>query len=133
MKTIGDAIGYDGQHGPFWLEDVWDDVASAVRRELWPSPHDTTQDSRQTTVFDGDKLDSPPLAWILFWQYEFSNLSGIYIPGSLRRWAFVIWDATRLDSDARDAAEQAYYEAGYLVEDPREGTWDSNIADSEVW
>lgn len=136
-ETIRAAIGsskrqHGGGHTLDWLDDVSDEFAQAERREQWPTRHDSAQDSRQKTLFDGDKLDSPPLAWVLFWRGEYSNLFGRYIPKALRRWGFVMWDAARLDSDANDAIEDAWYENHYDYGDPREDDYDSSVIASSM-
>jgi hypothetical protein len=122
------------QHGagynPGWLKEVSDGFAQYRRRVQWPNLHDSIQDHRQKTLFCGDELGSPPLAWILYWRGEYSNLFGRYIPKSLRRWGFVMWDAARLDSDAKDAIEQAWCGYDYDNSDPREDFYDSSVAAS---
>lgn len=108
-----------GFYGEDWIDDaVWDSIQDA-RREKWPSDRDSAQDSRQKMLFDGDNLESPPLAWVLFWKEEYSNLFGSNIPKGLRRWGFVMWDATRLDSTAKDTISLEWY-TKYDMTDPRE-------------
>lgn len=115
-----------------WLDPISDmgDIAQESRRVQWPNRYDSAQDSRQKTPFSGDNLSSPPLAWVLFWQGEYSNVFAEYVPRALRRWGFVIWDAARLDSDARDAIERGWCEKGYNLWDPREDDYDSSVAGS---
>lgn len=108
----------------------WSDesIAHMERREEWPNRYDYAQDRRQKMIFNGDQLDSPPLAWILFWHGEYSNLLGMFIPKALRRWGYVMWDAARLDPDAKDAVVRGYYEKHYHLSDPREDDYDSSVA-----
>lgn len=117
-----------------WLDDGADEFAHAVRRVECPTRHDAAQDRRQKTPFDEDKLDSPPLAWILFWRGEYSNLFGVFIPKALRRWGFVMWDAARLDSDVKDSIEQAWCGDPYNYDyaDPREDDYDSSVVASPM-
>lgn len=116
-------------HGFGWLDEAQDELRQDERRADWPTHHDSAQDRRQKTPFHGDKLGAPPLAWVLYWQGEYSNLFGMHIPGALRRWAFVMWDAARLDSDAKDEIDRAWW----VRSDPREDDWDSSVASSPLF
>ncbi|OJJ69883.1 hypothetical protein ASPBRDRAFT_678288 [Aspergillus brasiliensis CBS 101740] len=40
----------------------------------------------------------PPMAWILIWKGEWSNLRGVSIPDELRLWGYVLWDAARFET-----------------------------------
>ncbi|KAL1859459.1 hypothetical protein Daus18300_009604 [Diaporthe australafricana] len=108
-----------GIYGEDWIDDAVWDYNQEARREQWPSHRDSAQDSSQKMIFDGDALDSPPLAWTLFWKEEYSNLFGSHIPKGLRRWGFVMWDATRLDSTAKEAISLEW-DYMYDMTDPRE-------------
>ncbi|KAI3395931.1 hypothetical protein diail_642 [Diaporthe ilicicola] len=119
--------GSSGEHGGVdgedWIDDsVWD-YNQDSRRDQYPSDRDSAQDSRQAMLFDGDSLKSPPLGWVLFWMSEYSNLFGSHIPEGLRRWGFVIWDAGRLDSTAKDAIEREW-DSMYGMTDPREDDYE---------
>lgn len=124
QRQLGGVYPFD------WLDETLDELAQGERRDQWPTRHDSAQDFMQKTPFDGDKLDSPPLAWILYWRGEYSNLFGRYIPEALRRWGFVMWDAARLDLDAKDSIEQAWCGNNYHYADPREDDYDSSVVDS---
>lgn len=75
--------------------------AQDSRRAAWSTPGDAAEDSGQELRFEGDSADSPPLAWVLYWQGKASNLFGDYVPASFRRWGYVMWDAERLDGRAK--------------------------------
>ncbi len=47
--------------------------------------------------FNGDNEQGPPLAWTLIWQGIYSNLYGYVIPDEMRLWAYIMWDAERLE------------------------------------
>lgn len=85
-----------------WLDEAVSLWTTSERRENWYSEKDAAQDSRQRMTFDGDSVDSPPLAWVILWRDTYSNLFGWCIPNTFRRWGYVIWDAHRLDSGAKD-------------------------------
>lgn len=112
-----------------WLDEAQGDIAQYERQEGWPNLRDSAQSSRQKTPFHGDKPDSPPLAWILFWRGEYSNLFGCFITKTLRRWGFVMWDAARLDSDARDDIERAWC---WKPSDSDPRSWDDDYESSVV-
>ncbi len=53
-------------------------------------------------LFHGDnepklREKHPPLAWTLIWQGTYSNLYGYVIPNHMRLWAYIMWDAVRLE------------------------------------
>ncbi|PYH94055.1 hypothetical protein BO71DRAFT_354081 [Aspergillus ellipticus CBS 707.79] len=74
-----------------------------TRREECPSERDYKQDRRDPLTFPGDEISSdrngeyPPIAWTLMWGGTYSNLYGECVPDSIRRWGYVMWDATRLE------------------------------------
>ncbi len=54
-------------------------------------------------LFDGDneaRLGEkyPPLAWTFIWQGTYSSLYGDVIPEDMRLWAYIMWDAVRLEN-----------------------------------
>lgn len=126
VSGMGEHRGLEGND---WIDDaVLDGMTQGDRRELWPTQYDAAQNSRQKTPFDGDSLAFPPLAWVLFWQGEYSSLFGpIYVPETLRRWGFVMWDAARLDANAKAAIEDAWYGTDFTYADPREEDYDLDV------
>ncbi|KAJ4424636.1 hypothetical protein N0V82_000768 [Gnomoniopsis sp. IMI 355080] len=114
-----------------WIDDAtWDDK-QIQRREQWYTHHDFAQDHRQKMPFEGDVLASPPLAWVLFWQAEYSNLIGrSYTTKPLRRAGFVMWDASRWDSVGKEFIEEEWYSRwGGLSGDPRIDDYDPSVVD----
>lgn len=113
-----------------WIDDAVEDRAQENRRERWYSPRDSDQDWRQKMVFDGDRLDSPPLGWVLHWQGEYSNLVGTFVHFQLRRWGFGMWDASRLTTEAKEYIDFWYTEL-HCPEDYREEYYDPSVAKPE--
>ncbi|KAG8161353.1 hypothetical protein KVR01_009617 [Diaporthe batatas] len=115
-----------------WLDEfLYMGMLQNRRRTVRPNLYDSAQDCRQKTPFHGDNPGCPPLAWILFWQGEYSNLFGVFIPDELRRWGYIMWDAVRLDSDARDAIERTWkYVVDHCGADPRVYDRSSRVVDS---
>lgn len=76
--------------------------------------------------FEQDKLSSPPIAWVRFWNGTYSNLIGTYLPDVLRRWGYVMWDASRLENSGAMEYIELEYRGLYgrrgtsEEEDPRE-------------
>ncbi|KAL2258662.1 hypothetical protein VTK26DRAFT_7951 [Humicola hyalothermophila] len=116
LEDFGDSWDPDSD----WLDDaVWRDNQYR-RREQWYTDADAAQDRREKTPFEGDRADAPPLAWVRFWKGEFSNYFGSLVPGTYRRWGYVMWDAERLDGPGAAAymEREDWWEAqGW---DPRE-------------
>lgn len=125
-------LGYE-HHGLVssnWIDEAVGYIVQDERRERWYSQHDLAQDFRHKMPFNGDRLDSPPLSWVLFWRGESSNLiGGDYISEELRRWGYVMWDATRLGSRAE--ARIDYWSFNLCGrgedEDPRGDTYDDSV------
>lgn len=117
--------------GDAWIENAIQGLVQMERREKWYSQRDSAQDFRQKLPFDGDRLDSPTLAWVIYWRGEYSNLIGIYVPEALRRWGFVMWDAARLNSRA-EARIDYWWWARWGKFDPREDDYDSSVT-VECW
>jgi hypothetical protein len=74
------------------------------------SAYDSAQHFRQGMSFSGDILDSPPLAWVLFWREDESSLYGDHADEDLRRFGYVMWDAARLGQTAQ---ARIHYLAGH--------------------
>ncbi|ROW02476.1 hypothetical protein VMCG_06081 [Cytospora schulzeri] len=115
-----------GSYGNDWIDDTVEELVQLERRGGWYSQRDSAQDFRKKMPFNGDRLDSPPLAWVLFWQGEYSNLIGNFIPEALRRWGFVMWDAARLNSRAKARIDYEWWEL-YGGTDPRRGNYDPSV------
>ncbi len=73
-------------------------VAQRVRRELLadkPKPRDEAAERGDLIAFAGDGAPGPPFAWVLLWHGVYSNVCGEYVPLSVRRWGYVMWDERR--------------------------------------
>lgn len=129
MTRAAVLLGMDERDGSYqndWIDDAVREDIQDERRERWFSHRDSAQDWRQKMPFDGDRLDSPSLAWVQLWQGEYSNLTGDYIPEELRRWGFVMWDAARLNSRAEARIDYHTF-CGW---DPREEYYHPSVIDS---
>lgn len=122
--------GYIYSWNQDWIDEAVRDDKQDERRERWYSPRDSDQDWRQKMVFDGDRMDLPPLGWVLYWQGEYSNLVGDHIHFRLRRWGFVMWDAVRLTTEAKEFIEFWYTEL-HCPHDFREEHYDPSVAPPE--
>ncbi|KAJ2991310.1 hypothetical protein NUW58_g2558 [Xylaria curta] len=63
---------------------VFDDRDLAERRQ-----------DRMRFLGDSMPLSGPPLAWVLLWDGKYVNIFGEFVPTSLKRWGYVMWDARR--------------------------------------
>lgn len=100
-------------------------VGSIVQEQLygWGAKRGKLMDDQTRMPFQGDdRIDTPPLAWTILWREVYSSLYGEFIPGALRRWGFVFWDASRLKStgaievlqrEMEDWQDPRHYDAPY--------------------
>lgn len=80
------------------FEGAFGETAQSYRRQEAPSAGDALTARRAPLPFLGDDdLGGPPLAWAVIWDGTYSNLFGEYMPDEMRRWAYVLWDAGRLE------------------------------------
>jgi hypothetical protein len=73
-----------------------DELAQQQRRDRSFSDPGRAQECRDAMPFKGDKEYLPSLAWVRLWKVTYNNLFVWYIPGNLRDWGYVMWDAGRL-------------------------------------
>ncbi len=67
----------------------------------------------------GERKD-PPLAWTIMWNGTYSNLHGEYIPKNMRLWAYIMWDAARLEhTGGKDVLTRQF--RAEIARDPRIG------------
>lgn len=129
MTEIGGVHGSrDWNH--VWINHTVNHSTQEERREHWYSPRDSAQDWRHKMPFDGDRLDSPPLGWVLWWKGEYSNLVGDQVHFMLRRWGLVMWDAARLTTEAKEFIEFWSMQL-WGLSDPREDDYDPSVAPPE--
>jgi hypothetical protein len=104
---------------------MFGETQQILRRRANPSERDKLQEERVSCPFIGDTdVDishrwSPPISWTIIWEDTYSNLIGWYIPEELRRWGYVFWDVTRIDSAARQVLKDQFAEA-WEDNDPRD-------------
>lgn len=80
------------------LEGVIGEAGQSQRRQQEaPSAGDALEARRAPLPFRGDDLNGPPLAWTVIWDGTYSNLVGGYTSDEMRWWAYVLWDAGRLE------------------------------------
>lgn len=82
------------------LEHVLDWSAQHERRvssPRFPTARDKLERAKTSMKFMGDNVPalSPPLAWVLLWNGQYSNVFGGFVPEELRRWDYVMWDEQR--------------------------------------
>jgi hypothetical protein len=71
--------------------------AQWVRRREQRTDRDEKQQRRDPLVFIEDNILLPPLGWTLIWGGTYSNLYGYHIENTVRRWGYVVWDASRYE------------------------------------
>jgi len=101
------------------LEGIFGEAVQRRRRQQTLSARDTLTTRRAPLPFHGDYLAGPPLAWTLLWGGTYSNLVGWYIPDELRRWAYVLWDADRLELQGGRGVLQSQWDECW-EHDPRD-------------
>lgn len=67
------------------------------RSANFPNDSDNAEQRKDSMHFLGDSLplDGPPFAWVVLWDGIYVNLHGEFTPSSLKRWGYVMWDASR--------------------------------------
>jgi hypothetical protein len=97
-------------------------IAQNDRREMstnFPDARDAAEQRRDSMEFVGDAVppDDPPLAWVLLWGGKYANIYGGYVPESIKRWGYVMWDASRwTDMGAKELVAMQWESAPGLVE-----------------
>ncbi|KAF2968709.1 hypothetical protein GQX73_g4903 [Xylaria multiplex] len=86
--------------GDYPMREVLGCSAQYERRELsdsFPNTRDEAEQRRDPIHFVGDTVppDGPTFAWVSLWGRKYSNIYGDYVPRSLRRWGYVMWDKRR--------------------------------------
>ncbi|KAL6835548.1 hypothetical protein V8C40DRAFT_234572 [Trichoderma camerunense] len=98
-------------------------AAQSDRREMstsFPNKRDEAEQRQDPIRFTGDTVppNGPPLAWVLLWGGKYANIYGEYVPESLRRWGYVIWDKIRWDSmEAKELIARQWEMEPELVEE----------------
>ncbi|KAH7123721.1 hypothetical protein B0J11DRAFT_529711 [Dendryphion nanum] len=93
-----------------------------LRREKHPIDGDGKELRRDPLPFMGDDdtdVHGPPQAWTIIWKGTYSNSYGWYIPDSLRRWGYVMWDADSLKRFGGNELLAHQWDACWNGEDPR--------------
>ncbi|PMD41882.1 hypothetical protein L207DRAFT_511643 [Hyaloscypha variabilis F] len=98
-------------------------AAQNDRREMstnFPDTRDAAEQRREPMYFVGDAVppDEPPLAWVLLWGGKYANIYGEYVPESLRRWGYVMWNESRwTEMGAKELVVMQWETAPELVEE----------------
>ncbi len=104
LREVGSLQFFEDTEGfPGWVTQI-------SLRTSYQSDRDLKMQLAEPLPFDGDseprlgeKKQGPPLAWTLIWQGTYCNLYGYIIPNDMRLWAYIMWDAERLEyTDAKD-------------------------------
>ncbi|KAE8325413.1 hypothetical protein BDV39DRAFT_206952 [Aspergillus sergii] len=111
--------------GNFLEGEALGESAQFQRRQEHPSNRDLRQERRDPLPFQGDEVTDtngirPPLAWTLMWSGSYSNLYGYYVQDVIRRWGYVMWDATRLDRTGAKELLARQWQADWGDTDPRD-------------
>ncbi|KAI0007240.1 hypothetical protein F4779DRAFT_519047 [Xylariaceae sp. FL0662B] len=102
------------------IGDALDETTQVRRRREALSDRDRKEEARDPLPFEGDTETRPPLAWTLIWGGTYSNLYGYYVEDEIRRWGYVLWDASRLKrSGAEDVLHRQWYDM-WGDDDPRD-------------
>ena len=116
QSVISIRENHGGGHYEEWLDGAIEDTWQSERRDNWYSEEDAAQDRRDQIPFGTDTPHMPPLAWVMNWNGEASNLFGQYIPRTFRRWGYIMWDAKRL----KVTGVLDFIELERFMTDPRE-------------
>ncbi|KAK4097055.1 hypothetical protein N658DRAFT_500929 [Parathielavia hyrcaniae] len=98
VELVRQSILLRPDYGFDWIDDDTTENYQEYRRQDWYSAEDAAQDRRDKISFGIDTPDLPSLAWVILWEGEASNLFGAYVPRTLARWGYVMWDAPRLQA-----------------------------------
>jgi len=86
----------------------------------FPDARDTAEQRRDPMDFVGDAVppDEPPLAWVLLWGGKYANIYGEYVPESLRRCGYVMWNESWwTDMGAKELVVMQWEMAPELIEE----------------
>ncbi|KAH6645873.1 hypothetical protein BKA67DRAFT_663752 [Truncatella angustata] len=104
------------------------------RREMstnFPNTRDEAEQRRDPINFIGDTAppDGLPIAWVLLWGGKYANIYGEYVPQSVRRWGYVMWDERRwADMGAKDLVARQWESSPELVDEIENDYWWSPVA-----
>jgi hypothetical protein len=85
------------QEDPSLTECLSIDVQCSRRTEAAePSAYDQMEADSERINYSCDRVDAPPLGWVVLWRGEYSNWFGEVIPSSLQDWGYVFWNGRRL-------------------------------------
>ncbi|KAK2616173.1 hypothetical protein QQS21_000805 [Conoideocrella luteorostrata] len=110
------------QVGNFLMHILHNDLRINPRRGQL-SDRDRKQQQGELFPFKGESDPVtgellPPLAWTEMWRGTYSSLYGFYVPNTIRRWGYVLWDAARLERTGAKAVLTRQFEARW-DDDPR--------------
>ncbi|KAH7268862.1 hypothetical protein B0J15DRAFT_233208 [Fusarium solani] len=88
------------------LKDALSEDAQSSRRyelDVPPDPRDEIARNRHCMDFTGDAVPptEPPLGWVQLWGEGYANIYGEYVPKSVQRWGYVMWNKERWDFPIR--------------------------------
>lgn len=82
-------------------------------------------EGREPLPFKGDGLRTweeggPPFAWTRIWGGTYSILFGYFLPVSIHRWGYVLWDAARLERTGASEVLMRQWKECWGDRDPRD-------------
>ena len=111
--------------GHFLEDEALGDTTQYRRRQKRPCERDEKQRRQDPMPFKGDGEPNehgprPPLAWVLMWGETYSNLYGYYVPDTIRRWGYVMWDAARLEQIGAKGVLLQQWDEAWGTTDPND-------------
>ncbi|KAB8214643.1 hypothetical protein BDV33DRAFT_195900 [Aspergillus novoparasiticus] len=104
----------------FEIKDHTHLVTTMQQHISWPTGNFLEGEALGESAHTRYKRNTPPLAWTLIWRGSYSNLYGYYVQDVIRRWGYVMWDATRLDRTGAKELLARQWQADWGDTDPRD-------------
>lgn len=104
------------------LRDALGTAAQNDRREIslkFTDARDAAEQRRDPVHLVGDAVppEGPPLAWTFLWDGKYANVYGKYVPESVRRWGYIMWNEGRWSfAGAKELLAMQWEVAPELVE-----------------
>jgi hypothetical protein len=103
-------------------------ISRSLQREERLNHHSSQHDKeehRDILIFLGDHLSDdgkryPPLTWTMIWNGTYSTLVGDVIPQVMRKWGYIIWDASTLERVGGRGLLMQQWKAIWEDDDPRD-------------
>ena len=88
-------------------------AVQAQRRNTALNARDEAEQRKEMMEFAGDAVppDDPPLGWVLLWNGIYVNIYGEYVPSTVQKWGYVMWDERRWSERGAKALVLKQWEA----------------------